>query len=229
MRPEQRRRHRVGRSGQRLGLAHSDVGYRCSGAHPRLSASAAGTCKRDASRRGDRGGREARQRAAQSAPRLQALRRCQWKPPGRGDSPGRPGCPRRAMASAAPGRPGSAGAANGRSPRVAHSPAPPGDSFKQGDSADTYTLTVANSGKSPTDASPGHAHRHRRPTSPWPPSRLRLTCDTSTTDRGLQPRPAARRQAGRPAAGHPTRTITLTSRCPSVPASAARTRPTDCT
>jgi exo-1,4-beta-D-glucosaminidase len=56
------------------------------------------------------------------------------------------------VGSAAPGGAAATGGGQWTITSVAHSPdASPATSFKQGDSADTYTLTVTNSGKSPTD------------------------------------------------------------------------------
>jgi exo-1,4-beta-D-glucosaminidase len=98
------------------------------------------------------------QRAAQGAPRLQHFGGANGNPQAEGTpqagpaAPVGPAAPAGPMASAAPGGQGSAGGGQWTITSVAHSPAAtPATSFKQGDSADTYTLTVTNSGKSPTD------------------------------------------------------------------------------
>jgi exo-1,4-beta-D-glucosaminidase len=86
------------------------------------------------------------QRDAQSAPGLRHFGVADGTPQAGATVPAGP------VVSAPPGgQPGTRGG-QWTITSVAHSPAAtPATSFKQGDSADTYTLTVTNSGKSPTD------------------------------------------------------------------------------
>ncbi len=92
------------------------------------------------------------ERAAQDAPRVRHFGRANGA---RGASGTTRATAAAAAGPVAPAAPGGTGAAEGGQwtiTSVAHSPhATPATSFKQGDSADTYTLTVTNSGKSPTD------------------------------------------------------------------------------
>jgi exo-1,4-beta-D-glucosaminidase len=96
------------------------------------------------------------ERAAQGAPRLQHFGVADGTPRASAAATGAT-VSARSTVSAAPGGAAVTGKAGTRDGRwtitsVANSPdATPTTSFKQGDSADTYTLTVTNSGKSPTD------------------------------------------------------------------------------
>jgi len=84
------------------------------------------------------------ERVAQSAPGVQHFGAAAGIPADGTTVPAGP------VVSVAPG--GTTGAGQWAITSVAHSPdATPATSFKQGDSADTDTLTVTNSGKSPTD------------------------------------------------------------------------------
>ena len=90
------------------------------------------------------------ERAAQGAPRLQHFGVADGTPPAGGAAAG----PALSGAPGGQGSPAATGGVRWTVTSVAHSPdATPATSFRQGDSADTYTLTVTNSGKSPTDGS----------------------------------------------------------------------------
>jgi uncharacterized repeat protein (TIGR01451 family) len=88
------------------------------------------------------------ERAAQGAPRVQHFGAANGTTKASGPATG-------PIVSAAPGGDGSPAATGGvrwTITSAAHSPdATPSTSFRQGDGADTYTLTVTNSGKSATD------------------------------------------------------------------------------